>query len=152
MPESSREIAARELMFVTGYVYRLLHNEARTLRLRWTALMVLKDLQVLGPSSQRVLAEIEQVSAPTMTVLLRDMEKRRWIRREEGSEDARVSLVTLTAAGQKELKQAGRVLRERLEKDLSQLPAAVIDEMRRSLGAYSAAIMKSVREGKGSDE
>jgi DNA-binding MarR family transcriptional regulator len=142
---SSRETAARELMFVTGYVHRLLHRAARMLRLRWTALMVLKDLQVLGPSSQRVLAEIEQVSAPTMTVLLGEMEHRRWIRRKEGNEDARVSLVTITATGRKELQRSGRLLRERLEKDLAGLPPAAINQMRRGLAAYSAAIHKSVR-------
>ena len=97
--ESSREVAARELMFVSGYVHRLLRMEARKLNLRWTALMVLKNLQLLGPSSQRTLADIEQVSAPTMSILLQQMEEQGWVARETGKDDARFSRVSLTAAG-----------------------------------------------------
>lgn len=141
---SSREDAARELMFVSGYVHRLLRNEARRLNLRWTALMVLKDLQLLGATSQRALADIEQVSAPTMTVLLQDMERRGWIKRADGGDDARVSLVSITPAGRKELKTAGRLLRQHLETELSGLPTAVLDGLAQNLGLLSTAIMQKI--------
>ena len=48
-------------MFVSGYVYRLLCAKARTLGIRWSGLMVLVDLDLLGPTRQRALVEIEQV-------------------------------------------------------------------------------------------
>jgi DNA-binding MarR family transcriptional regulator len=142
--KSSREAVARELMFVSGYVHRLLRNEARGLGLRWTAVMVLKDLQLLGPSSQRTLADVEQVSAPTMTVLLQQMEEQRWIQREDHRDDARVSRVSITPEGRKELKRAGGLLRQRLEQELRELPAAVLAKFQPGMEALSAAIMRKI--------
>lgn len=147
--KSSREGTAQELMFVSGYVHRLLRNEARQRRLRWTALMVLKNLQLLGPSNQRTLADIEQVSAATMTVLIQQMERQGWIRRASGGDDARVSLVSITAAGRQELKSAGRLLRQRLEEELNGVPAGALDELQRSLGVLTKVIMTRIHGGTG---
>ena len=60
---------------------RLLRFGVRHEKIGWTALMILKDLDFLGPSSQRELAEIEQVRAPTMTVLINQMERKGWVQR-----------------------------------------------------------------------
>ena len=68
---STRQVTA-PLMFVSGYVYRILRLEARSAGLRWTGILVLKDLDLLGPLTQQALADIEQVSRPTMTVLLHE--------------------------------------------------------------------------------
>ena len=147
MPDGSKSSAqdtAHHLMFISGYVHRLLRYEARNLGMRWTALMVLKDLQLLGPVSQRVLADIEQVSAPTMTVLIRQMESRGWVRQKDDANDARVSQVTLTPAGKKELKRSGGLLRQRLENELSDVPARVLARLQEDLGVLSATIMKRI--------
>lgn len=130
-------------MFVSGYVYRLLRYEARQKGLRWTALMVLKDLQLLGPVSQRILCDIEQVAAPTMTVLIQEMKNRGWIRKSR-ARDARVSLVSITSKGQKELKRAGRLLRGRLEAELEQIPDAVFEDLESSLGVLSSELLKKI--------
>lgn len=131
-------------MLVSGYVHRLLRNEAKRLNMRWTALMVLKDLQLLGAVSQRTLAEIEQVTAPTMTVLLRQMERRGWIRRDSHDIDARVSLVAITPEGQKELRRSGQLLRERLEAELSAVPAPVLKNLQENLGVLTTIIMGKI--------
>ena len=141
---SNQPDVAQHLMFVSGYVHRLLRNEAKKLNLRWTALMVLKDLQLLGAVSQRTLTEIEQVTAPTMTVLIRQMEARRWIRRESHDTDARVSLVAITPEGRKELKKSGQLLRQRLEEELNTVPASVLQNLQGSLGALAAMIMEKI--------
>ena len=141
---SSREATARELMFISGYVHRLLRYEAKQLNLRWTALMVLKDLQLLGPVSQRTLAEIEQVSAPTMTVLIQQMLERKWVRREGTEADARVSLVSITVVGRQELKRAGGLLQARLEAELIDLPEGVLKKLQENLGLLSAVVMKKI--------
>jgi DNA-binding MarR family transcriptional regulator len=133
-------------MFVSGYVHRLLRHEARNLNIRWTALMVLKDLQVLGPVSQRILADIEQVSAPTMTVLIQQMEQQGWIQR-AGGDDARVSLVSLTAVGRKELRRAGQLLRQRLEAELAGVPAGVLDDLQGNLAVLNRTIMTRLHGG-----
>jgi DNA-binding MarR family transcriptional regulator len=143
-PLSSRAAAAQQLMFISGYVHRLLRHEAKQIDLRWTALMVLKDLQLLGPLSQRGLAEIEQVSAPTMTVLLRQMAEREWVRRAGTEGDARVSLVSITPTGRRKLKKAGSSLQARLEAELIDLPERVLDDLHESLGLLSAVVMKKI--------
>jgi len=131
-------------MFVSGYVYRLLRHEARRQGLRWTALMVLKDLDLLGPSSQRQLAEIEQVRAPTMTVLLQQMEQRGWVRRSVGRGDARVWLVAITRRGQAQLRAAGRVLQRRLDQELTHIPETVLGELKDGLEPLAAALLRTV--------
>ena len=70
--KSNHDAASEQLMFVSGYVYRLLCAKARTLGIRWSGLMVLVDLDLLGPTRQRALVEIEQVRGSTMTVLLQE--------------------------------------------------------------------------------
>lgn len=142
---SSRAAAAQQLMFVSGYVHRLLRYEARLQNLRWTALMVLKDLQLLGPLSQRALAEIEQVSAPTMTVLIRQMAEREWIHRAGTEGDARVCLVSITPTGRQELKSSGELLQGRLEAELIDLPEGVLKQLQEDLGLLSAVVMKKIQ-------
>ena len=98
-PVSRDDIASEQLMFVSGYVYRLVRAKARQLGFRWSALMVLADLDLLGPTEQRRLVAIEQVRGSTMTVLLQDLEKRGWLERVDHDADARVTLVSITASG-----------------------------------------------------
>ncbi len=141
---SNRPAVAQHLMFISGYVHRLLRNEAKKLNLRWTALMVLKDLQLLGAVSRRTLADIEQVTAPTMTVLIRQMEARGWIQKESHDADARVSLVVITPEGRKELKKSGQLLRQRLEEELDALPAPLLQNLQVNLGALAAVIMEKI--------
>lgn len=45
------------------------------------------------------LAEIEGVAQPTMTLLVKRLEERGWVRRERDPDDGRVVLVSLTEAG-----------------------------------------------------
>jgi DNA-binding MarR family transcriptional regulator len=121
-------------MFVSGYVYRFLQHETRRLGLRWTALMVLKDLDVLGSVSQRTLADIEQVRKPTMTVLLQQMEQQGWIHRTIDPDNRRVNLVTITSSGAKELRAAGKKLSDRLQGALEGLPKPALNELEAGLG------------------
>ena len=129
-------------MFVSGYVYRLLHAKARALGIRWSGLMVLVDLDLLGPTQQRALVEIEQVRGSTMTVLLQELEERGWVDRVVDEADARVTLVTITAAGRAELRRAGKLLRRHLNEELSGLPAAILRDVAAALEPLSSALMQ----------
>jgi len=129
-------------MFVSGYVYRLLHAKARALGIRWSGLMVLVDLDLLGPTQQRALVEIEQVRGSTMTVLLQDLEERGWVDRVVDEADARVTLVTITAAGRAELRHAGKLLRHHLNEELSGLPAAILRDVATALEPLASALMQ----------
>lgn len=128
-------------MFVSGYVYRLLRAKARGLGIRWSGLMVLVDLDLLGPTEQRRLVAIEKVRGATMTVLLQDLEGHGWVEREAHDVDARVTRVMITAAGRAELRRTGRLLRDHLSAELSGMPKRVLRNVAASLKSLSSALM-----------
>jgi len=140
--KSKNEAASEQLMFVSGYVYRLVRARARELGVRWSALMVLADLDLLGPTEQRTLVAIEQVRGSTMTVLLQDLEKRGWLARVDHDADARVTLVSITPSGRAELRRAGRLLRQRLREELADVPERVLHRVAVALGPLSAALVR----------
>src|SRR5690242_3594881 len=106
------------LMFVSACIHKLLRAEARQRRLRWNALMVLNDLNLLGPCTHRALADLEQIRAPTLTVLVKQMETRGWVSRTPSESDARVSLVCITDKGRAELQRANAHLQQRVDQEL----------------------------------
>lgn len=140
------------LMFISGYVHRLLHHEARRLGIRWMALMVLKDLDLLGPSSQQTLADIEQVRKPTMTVLLQQMEEQGWIRRNVDADDARLNVVKMTPKGARELQTTARHLRKRLDAALEGLPEWSLLDLQCGLGPVAAMWMAQICESNASKD
>jgi DNA-binding MarR family transcriptional regulator len=133
-------------MFVSGYVYRLLCAKARELGIRWSGLMVLVDLDLLGATDQRTLVEIEKVRGSTMTVLLQDLERRGWVEREAHDVDARVTRVMITASGRTELRRAGRLLRDHLTTELSGMPKIVLRDVAASLKPLSSALMQKAAD------
>jgi len=140
--KSKNEAASEQLMFVSGYVYRLVRARARELGVRWSALMVLADLDLLVPAELRTLVAIEQVRGSTMTVLLQDLEKRGWLERVDHDADARVTLVSITPSGRAELRRAGRLLRQRLREELADVPERVLHRVAAALGPLSAALVR----------
>ena len=128
-------------MFVSGYVYRLLRARARELGLRWSALMVLADLDLLGPTEQRTLVAIEQMRGSTMTVLLQDLERRGWVARAVHGGDARVTEVKITRAGRSQLRRAGALLRSRLNEELDGMPPRVLRDVAAALEPLAGALL-----------
>jgi DNA-binding MarR family transcriptional regulator len=141
---SAAHPAIDSLSFVSGYLYRIVRYEARDLGIRWTALMVLKDLSLLGPSTQRTLAQVEQVTEPTMTVLLDQMQQRGWITRNRDAQNGRIKRIAITTKGKRELANAGRVLREKLGGELAGLSRAELDAIGAALGPLVALLMNKV--------
>ena len=133
------------LMFVSGYVYRLLRMEARTAGLRWTGILVLKDLDLLGPLTQQALADIEQVSRPTMTVLLHELEDLGWVTREPHSANRSCNLVHITHEGKKELRAAGAKFLKRIQRALEGLPARDLDHLERGATALARMWTEGIR-------
>ena len=92
---------------------RLLMNVSRLLRYRvrvpeesegvmdqHAARLLLAHLAVLGEASQLTLAEKTHFSTPTVSILLRKMEKEGYVTRVPSQNDRRVMLVSLTEKGQ----------------------------------------------------
>jgi DNA-binding MarR family transcriptional regulator len=142
---STRKVTA-PLMFVSGYVYRILRLEARSAGLRWTGILVLKDLDLLGPLTQQALADIEQVSRPTMTVLLHELEDLGWVTRKVHSANRASNLVHITARGRKQLGAAGARFQERIKGALDGLSARNLANLERGVAALAAMWMEGVRE------
>jgi DNA-binding MarR family transcriptional regulator len=140
---SSRDVTA-PLMFVSGYVYRILRLEARSAGLRWTGILVLKDLDLLGPLTQQALADIEQVSRPTMTVLLHELEDLGWVTRKVHAANRSSNLVHLTARGRKELRAAGAKFLARIHSALEGLPARELAHLERGVTALAAMWMEDI--------
>lgn len=140
--------AIEHLSFVSGYLYRLARYEARDLGIRWTALMVLKDLSLLGASMQRTLADIEQVREPTMSVLLQQMQERGWITRVRDPRNPRTKLVEITPQGRKELSAAGKVIRQRLRDELEGLSMRDYERLEAGLQPLAELLMRKIGEAR----
>jgi DNA-binding MarR family transcriptional regulator len=145
---STKQYACDALMFVAGYFYRSLRYEARNLGIRWTALMVLKDLSLLGPSTQRRLADIEQIREPTMTVLLRDMRRHGWVTQEPHPTNRRIKLATITPTGLRKLKETGRFLRQQMEVKLEALTPENFKSIARSLYPVTDLLMNDIHDAR----
>ncbi|HJT43951.1 MAG TPA: MarR family winged helix-turn-helix transcriptional regulator [Rhizomicrobium sp.] len=144
--------ACDALALVTGYLYRSLRFEARHLGIRWTALMVLNDLALLGPSTQRTLADIEQIREPTMTVLLRDMRKEGWVIQERHPTNGRIKLAAITPKGLREMNRSGRFLRQRMELELETLSADDFKKIVLGLGPVANLFLRKIRQARKGDQ
>jgi DNA-binding MarR family transcriptional regulator len=133
------------LMFVSGYVYRILRQEARGAGMRWTAILVLKDLELLGPLSQQALADIEQVSRPTMTVLLHEMEDLGWVKRSVDSTNRSANLIRITVKGTKALRAAGTRFVARIQAALEGLSARDSRSLEQGVTALAGMWMDGIR-------
>jgi len=79
-----------------------------------------------------------------MTVLLEQMQQRGWITRNRDSQNGRIKRVAITTKGQRELANAGRVLRERLGGELERLSAAELDAIGAALDPLVALLMSKI--------
>ena len=129
---ADRSQIARLLLFNTGALYRLLRWRAQQAGIRWSGLMVLKDLAILGPLSQRKLAGNEHVSAATLSVLVKELLAEGLISRETNANDRRAVKVLITAAGRDRLERDSVRLAQVLEKTLGSLNDETLAELVRS--------------------
>jgi DNA-binding MarR family transcriptional regulator len=142
---ASKRKVSSPLMFVSGYVYRIVRQEARNAGLRWTGILVLKDLDLLGPLTQQTLADIEQVSRPTMTVLLHELEESGCVRRKVHDANRSSNLVHITAKGRRELRSAGAKFLDRIEVALEGLRPSDAATLERGLSALTRVWMEGIR-------
>src|SRR5690606_14505956 len=142
------DAAIEHLSFVSGYLYRLARYEARDIGIRWTALMVLRDLSLLGPSTQRTLADIEQVREPTMTVLLKQMPEGGWLSRRRERRTPRTKPAEITCEGQRQRRSAGNATGRRLQKELRGLPTRDYARIESGLRPLTRLLMKKLDEAK----
>jgi DNA-binding MarR family transcriptional regulator len=110
--------------------------------------MCLRLLAANDGISQRDLAAALHVARPTVTKMLKSMEKSGLVRREPDAADARLTRVELTGAGRAEEKQMGAVAAVYVNATIATLPECDRRELARLLDALGGAIERAgaVRE------
>jgi DNA-binding MarR family transcriptional regulator len=140
---SSRSVSG-PLMFVSGYVYRMLRQEARRAELRWTSILVLKDLDLLGALSQQQLADIEELKRSTMTVLLHELEDAGYVKRSVHTANRSANLVRITARGRRALRAAGGRFVDRIQAALEGVSARDLAKLGQGLTALEHLWMQDI--------
>ncbi len=120
---------------------RLVRLEDATSGLSPARLSALSVLVFGGPCTLGALAAAEQVSAPTMSRLVTELEQDGWIVRRADPADARATRLTATAAG-KRLLLAGRARRlHRLSRGLAALSTSDRRAIANALAAYERLVL-----------
>jgi DNA-binding MarR family transcriptional regulator len=108
-------------------------------------LSVLSVLVFAGPQTLTALAEAEQVTLPTMSRLVADLESRGLVSRRPDRADRRVSHVSPTKKGRSLLEEGRKRRLARLVAVLARLPSAQLS----TLGSASDIILEATRSDRG---
>ncbi len=103
-----REAVAEEFHRAALRLLRRLRNEDTSFQISTARLSALSVLVFVGPQSVSALAEIEQVSQPTMTSLTQGLAKDELIRIERDVSDRRIRRLVATRRGKGLLQRARR--------------------------------------------
>ncbi|MGD8806892.1 MAG: MarR family transcriptional regulator [Chloroflexota bacterium] len=137
-------VLAQEILQIIPQIMRTLAAEFR----QTGQLMTPGNLQLMfmlldGPSSLSELAELHNVSLPTMSRTVSRLEKIGWIERRSDPHDRRVTLIVLTDDGQRRLMEMSDLAQETFRKALEstsasdrELLSAGLDVMRRTFDLY----------------
>jgi DNA-binding MarR family transcriptional regulator len=82
-----------------------------------------------GPRRITELADLEGLAQPTMTILVKQLEQRGWLRRERQRDDGRVVLVHLNEAGEAALEDFRARARVVLGAHLAELPNQQVEAL-----------------------
>jgi DNA-binding MarR family transcriptional regulator len=100
-----------------------------------------------GPQRITALAELEGVTQPTITVLVKRLQERGWVAREHPADDGRVVLVSLTAAGHDALAQWRARYRPRLRAGLEELSGQQLSALVDASEAFAVLIEALQNDG-----
>jgi DNA-binding MarR family transcriptional regulator len=96
--EEHFDYVAEHLLSRAALLVRLLVRQVRSREISRTEMEVLSILRE-GPRRITELTELEGIAQPTMTLLVKRLQERGWVRREGLPEDGRVVMITLTDTG-----------------------------------------------------
>jgi len=92
------DYVAEHLLSRAAVLVRLLVRQVRSSEISRTEMEVLSILTE-GPRRITTLTDLEGIAQPTMTLLVKRLQEKGWVKREGLSDDGRVVLVSLTEAG-----------------------------------------------------
>jgi DNA-binding MarR family transcriptional regulator len=96
--EEQLDYVAERLLSRAAVLVRLLVRQVRSSEISRTEMEVLGILTE-GPRRITELTDLEGIAQPTMTLLVKRLQERGWVKREGLPDDGRVVLVSLTEAG-----------------------------------------------------
>ena len=99
-----------------------------------------------GPRRITELADLEGHAQPTMTLLVKRLERRGWVTRERDAADGRVVLVSLTGAGTAALEELRAAYRAVLRDHLAALPDEQIAALRIATEALES-LLDALQQG-----
>ncbi len=120
-PSPSVDVAQLHRTLVN--VLRLLRDVDRESGVSPSRLSALSVLVFVGPMSQAELARIEGVSAPSMSLLVRELETDGWVERTADLADARRTIVSASKAGRELMLRSQRRRLDWLAEAIATLPA-----------------------------
>jgi DNA-binding MarR family transcriptional regulator len=92
------DYVAEHLLSRAAVLVRLLVKQVRSREISRTEMEVLSILTE-GPRKITELTELEGIAQPTMTLLVKRLQEKGWVRREGRPDDGRVVMISLTKAG-----------------------------------------------------
>jgi DNA-binding MarR family transcriptional regulator len=114
------------------HLLRRLRTEDAEAGLTAPRMSALSVIVFAGPLSIGELASAEQVRAPTMTRLVRDLERANLVKRVSAAHDGRMQIVQATARGRRILIEGRRRRVARLAEALSELPLGDREQLARA--------------------
>jgi DNA-binding MarR family transcriptional regulator len=133
------DYVAEHLPSRSAVLMRLLVKQVRNRRISRTELEVLSILTE-GPRSITELTDLEVIAQPTMTLLVKRLEEKRWVQREGLPDDGRVVLISLTEAGSAAQQKFRAQFLEAMRADLQELS----DQQLQALSAATETISSFV--------
>jgi len=137
--EEDLDFIAEHLLSRAAILVRLLVKQVRSSEVSRTEMQVLGILEE-GPRRITELTELEGTAQPTMTLLVKRLEQKGWVRRGGSSGDGRVVIVRLTAAGAAAYTRFRGQFLAAMRADLQELPDARLRELAAATGALSTFV------------
>ena len=118
---------------------RLLVKQVRSREISRTEMEVLSILTE-GPRRITELTELEGIAQPTMTLLVRRLQKKDWVKRDGLPEDGRVVLVSLTEAGAAAQQRLRTQFLQAMRTDLQELSDQELQALSAATGTLSSFV------------
>ncbi len=122
------DYVAEHLLSRAAVLVRLLVRQVRSREISRTEMEVLSILNE-RPRNITELTELEGIAQPTMTLLVKRLETKGWIRREGLPEDGRVVMISLTKAGSAAQQKFRAQFLTALRVDLKELSDRQLEEL-----------------------
>ena len=122
------DYVAEHLLSRAAVLVRLLVRQVRSREISRTEMEVLSILNE-RPRNITELTELEGIAQPTMTLLVKRLETKGWIRREGLPEDGRVVVISLTKAGSAAQQKFRAQFLTALRVDLKELSDRQLEEL-----------------------